>query len=120
MSKGYATAVKDAMAAKGYNILDLSTKLESAYEHIRKLTLGLAFPSRHLNVRICKILGLDAEDAWNLVVADQIAKKYGSRPDLDPRAVEMEPILRSLTAGQYRTILAFAQGLVAQNREVKK
>jgi hypothetical protein len=48
MPDEFGTAVLDAMQTKGYDLRRLSEKIETTYEHCRKLTLGMAYPSKYL------------------------------------------------------------------------
>lgn len=117
MKSGFAAALSDQMQAKGWDINKLSRELDVSYEFARRLTVGRTFPSRFMTKMICKMLGLDPETMWSLVVTDKITQKYGAVPGKNARFAELERLLPNITEDQYQTLLGMVEGWAGRNRK---
>jgi hypothetical protein len=117
MKSGFAAALSDQMRVKGWDIAKLAREIETSYEFARRLTTGQSFPSRLTLKHICKMLGLDQEKMWNLVVSDKITQKYGAVPGKSARFAELERLLPDITEDQYQTLLGMVEGWTTRNRK---
>jgi hypothetical protein len=117
MKSGFAAALSDQMKVKGWDIAKLAREIETSYEFARRLTTGQSTPSRFMLKGICKMLGMDREQMWTLVVADKIQQKYGSALHRHPRVSELEPLLPLISEDQYQTLLGMVEGWAGRNRK---
>lgn len=119
----FATALTERLEAKGMSIMDLAKALpnDTTYEHVRKLCRNEANPSRWILKDICKLLDLDEEEMWKLVVSDKIQKKYGNlvteMAGKEPRFVIVERLLPKITDEQFNSMLDMLQGWAKRNRK---
>lgn len=103
----FAELMREAMSKQNMDITALSSEIGTTYEHIRKLTLSMAFPSRLMLEKICKVLHMNLKEAEQFVVADRLKHKYGDIPEVlagkNPKFEEVvERILPKMTDEQYR------------------
>jgi hypothetical protein len=117
MKSGFAAALSDQMKVKGWDIAKLAREIETSYEYARRLTVGRSFPSRFMLKGISKMLGLDQDKMWTLIVSDKIQQKYGSLPGQNPRVSQLEPLLPDITEDQFQTVLGMVEGWAGRNRK---
>lgn len=119
----FASALTDKMEQTGTSIGDLAKKLDTTYEHTRKLTKALAFPSKFMLKQICELMKMNFKEQEQAVLADKLRSKFGTMPDViagkDPRFRELEEILPNLTEAQFDMILASATGMAEMNNKHK-
>jgi hypothetical protein len=119
-----ATALNARLEAKDWSVLHLTNTLGATYEHIRKIALGLAFPSKHLLVEICHVLDLDPRQMHKLMVADKIEKKFGTIPlelaGKTPRFARLERVLPHLSDEQFSSLMAIAEDMARRNLSQQK
>jgi lambda repressor-like predicted transcriptional regulator len=119
MKTGFAAALSDQMKVKGWDIARLHKELDVSYEYARRLTLGRSFPSRFMTKMICKMLGLDPEKMWALVISDKVTQKYGAVPGKNARFAELERLLPEISEDQFQTLMGMVEGWAARNRRPK-
>jgi len=118
----FAVALDDALEDRGRGMPWLAKQVGSTYEHIRKLSHSLAFPSQRLLKEICRALELNEEATWNLVVADKIEQKYG-RTVIAQKGTHktgryrvIERLLPRLTDEQFQDMVGMAKVWAQRNR----
>lgn len=117
----FAQAVQKRMDELNLSIKDLSDKTDSAYETIRKLVRGLAFPSKYMAHVIAKELDLDAKSLIDFANTDKLRHKLGNAPAiLAKKNPELEPIERLwgyLNSSQKKQIVDNVRSFARVNRE---
>lgn len=121
----FGVAMADAMQSKGVdNLRDLAAKVDSTYEHMRKLIKGMAYPSKHLLRTLCDVLDLKLSEMEKLVFADRIQHKYGKLPHLlSGKNPELDPIEKdwdALTDDQKEAAKVMIHAWATQNRRREK
>lgn len=109
-----------ALEQNNTSVRDLSGRIESTYEHIRKLIKGLAFPSKYMLDNLAKELkGFDRAEALLLVEQDKAQKKFknfhvmtGQNPELDP----IEKEWAYLSDEQKRNVITIVHAFAEQTR----
>lgn len=116
----FATILVDKLEAQQMSVMKLAEDLGRTYEHTRKLVRGLAFPSRYLLKDISKLLKLDDEEMWKLVVSDKIQTKYGGIPEelsgKTPRFTQVERLLPKITEDQFQSLMGMLEGWAKRNK----
>jgi transcriptional regulator with XRE-family HTH domain len=107
---------------KRITLRDLAEKVESTYEHMRKLVRGTAQPSKAMLKEICRALDLNFEDMRQLVEEDRMQRKYGDAVykmvGKDPRIGELESAgLGQLTDEQVKVVANMVQTFARGNRK---
>jgi hypothetical protein len=119
----FSHSMLERLEDKGHNVAWLAEQVDATYEHLRKIAKGIAFPSRRLLKDICRVLGLNEEDMWRLVISDKLRDKYGEIPTelagKSERMLKMERLIDKLTPEQFKILHGMAEGLVNQNRRTK-
>ncbi|HUQ92893.1 MAG TPA: helix-turn-helix transcriptional regulator [Bryobacteraceae bacterium] len=123
--KKYRTRVGEAIAAKmekvGMSILDLAVKVDTSYEHARRVVKGEAPPSDRLCRDISRVLEIPMETLSELMEQDRIRLRYGGvlpesitgkKPDMEP----LERVWDDLKPAQKENLVALAASMVRQNR----
>ena len=119
----FAAVVARALEDRGRGMPWLAKQVGSTYEHIRKLSHSLAFPSQRLLKEICRALNLNEEATWNLVVADKIERKYGRTVTAEKETGKtrrfhvIERLLPRLTEEQFQDLVGIATVWVQRNRK---
>ena len=118
----FAQALIAALHEKGMKDKDLAAKLEISYEYVRQMTLGKKLPAKLMLKEICRVTGLKPEAMQDLIVEDQLEKKYGKSfhkaIGKDPRAAELESSgLKTLNKEQFNMVLNMVEGLSKGNRK---
>ena len=119
----FAAVLADALEDQGRDMPWLAKQVGSTYEHIRKLSHSLAFPSQRLLKEICRALDLKEEATWNLVVADRIEQKYGRTVIAEKgtgkteRFLVIERLLPRLTEEQFQDMVGIAKVWAQRNRK---
>jgi transcriptional regulator with XRE-family HTH domain len=116
--------VSAKMEEMGISIKDLAYKVETTYEHIRRLVRGESVPSKHLLKPIAAVLGLEYRELSKVANADRIHKVYGDVPlelaGKDPSMYPLEQVWRFLTEEHQRDIIVMAQTFAKLDRQVRK
>jgi len=111
----FATALRDALEAKGWSILHFAQELDATYEHIRKMVHGLAFPSKHVLKLMAQKLDLDLAALTRMVTEDKLIRKFGSIPyeiaGKSKRVARAERVIESLTDDQFNMLMNIAEGM---------
>jgi len=93
---GLATLMKDRMAELDISLNDLAGRVGSTYEYARKLSRGLALPSKYMLRFLAEALELKLEDVEKVVVEDRIRMKYGEASlKVRGKNPALEPFLRA-------------------------
>ncbi len=115
----FAKLITERMAELNLSMAHVAQKLGSTYEHVRKLSKGLAYPSPHMLDHLARILRLDTEELGRTVVADKIRFKFGGMPALlagkKPDMQPLEETWDSLTQDQKDDLLFLARSMVQRN-----
>ena len=122
--KTYAENLRVAMKTKNnaqgrpLKIRELANMTGFSYEHIRKLRTGKYEAQkfsvgRDCNDLVCEVLGLDAEEMWQLAQREKFAQKTGYAPLQleDPEGREMSDIWGELDHEQRMTMLQVARSM---------
>ncbi len=120
----FAQAINDKMAELSLTLLELSDKTGASYEHVRKLSRGLASPSPLMLKEICEVLKLNRKDMERIVTADKIRAQFGKIPDeiagKNPEMTKLEQYWPNLTPEQKAGLEAQARTLIQLNRAAQK
>lgn len=112
------------MAEKKLDLHELADRVDSGYENIRKVIRSKGFPSRHVLKEIAKVLDLDFQDLYSLMVSDQLSKKFGDIPArLSGRNAELAPIEELwpyLTDEQKTQLISIAHVMASTNSPQKR
>ena len=85
--------VRAAMDEQGVSIKDLARKIDTTYEHTRRIVKGEGVPSKYVLKLICQELGIPYKEAERAATADRIKKRFGDIPlELSGKNPELEPI----------------------------
>lgn len=79
-SRLLASRIELAMKTKKLDIIGLSDKADSTYEHVRKIVRGFTFPSKFFLRILCDILDLDFMEMDRLLQIDKLVHRYGFIP----------------------------------------
>ncbi len=116
----FAEAITDAMEKRDMDLRALAKAIGSTYEHSRKLTHTLAYPSKVLLTKICKALHLDYEEMYRLVVEDKLKGRYHNLAaeiyGKNPRFESLERTAQKLTDEQLNLLVNIAKGMAKSNR----
>ena len=120
----FGQALLAVLEERKMTLRDLAARVESTYEHMRKLVRGIAQPSKLMLKEICVTLKLDFDEMVQIVEEDRIQKKYGGAAykmiGKDPRIGELETAgLRQLTDEQVKMVASMVQTLARGNRKVR-
>jgi transcriptional regulator with XRE-family HTH domain len=119
----FGQTVQKRMDEMNISIKDLSDRTGSAYETIRKLVRGLAFPSKYMAHFIATELNLDPQSLIDLANTDKLKHKLGNAPAIFAKKnPELEPIERLwgyLRKSQKKHIIETVRVWAKENRERK-
>ena len=120
VSSRFSDALEKHMNDKKISIRDLSSLVGITYEHARRITKGLAFPSPRLFKDVCEALKVKPGEWEKLLVADQMETKFGgvtaTLAGKNPAFVPFEKVLYKLTEEQRKAFLMQMNAVAAQNR----
>lgn len=109
-----------AMEKKELSIRDMALKMDTAYEHMRRIVRGESIPSKLMLRAICTLLEIDFHEAEKASTSDHITKKYGDIPaELSGKNPELTPIekaWRHLNEDQKRDAITMVQGWAKRNK----
>lgn len=115
-----AELIMEAMTDQGMSVRDLSIKVDTTYENIRRITKGESIPSKFVLKAICDALKLNYKEAERLANADRMVKKFGTVPmELAGKNPELEPLERIwkwLDDNQKQDLIMMAQGWAKRNK----
>lgn len=115
-----AEMMLQAMKEKSWDTGQTADKLGITYEHTRKLTKSLAYPSRLQLEKIIKVLDLDEHKANDALTSDRIRHKYGSLPKAmtgrSERVQRLERIVQRLSTEDFDRFVLIGEAL-ARARE---
>lgn len=115
----FGEALLSALRSRDLSIVDLARVMDITYEHGRKLSKGLAFPSKYLLRSLCDKLELNYLEMEKKVTADKIRKKHGTIPlelaGKDPRFENFEHVLVLLEDSQLEDLYVIAKAMVQRN-----
>jgi hypothetical protein len=115
----FAEALLDALKTRNLEMNEFSNLVEITYEHGRKLSKGLAFPSKHLLRTICTALDLSYEQMQRKVTVDKIRRKHGAvlleLAGKDPKFEKFEHMLRLLDDSQLQDLYLMARAMAQRN-----
>jgi transcriptional regulator with XRE-family HTH domain len=117
----FATALKDAVEESGMSLAELGQRVDSTYEHMRKLVAGRAFPSPNLLRSLAHELKADRQQWLEMIEADRLHKKYKTLPKqlkISPELEPFEAIIPLLSPYSRETLLAMAKTMLRQDRAV--
>jgi transcriptional regulator with XRE-family HTH domain len=86
-----------------------------SYEHVRKLLKGFPVGSREFNNEVCRVLGLDADEMWELAQRAKLEEKFKNL-DLPVQAPDdrFAALWRRLTEEDKRMIMRMVESLATQ------
>jgi transcriptional regulator with XRE-family HTH domain len=121
----FATQVSSALKRHGVSIVELGKKLGISYEHARKITGGIALPSRLLVEKTAQVLGIPAEQLEHAVERDRLSKNYSAKfvaevTGLSKRLALFEPLIESLSEEQVPAAYAMLEGLAKAAQALKQ
>jgi transcriptional regulator with XRE-family HTH domain len=113
----FSAALKSAIEASDMSLAELAEKVESSYEHLRKLVAGRAYPSLHLLRILATTLKADRDKWAELVEADRFYKDYKYLPKFMQQSPELEPfetVIPKLSPASRDSLLKMANVLLKQ------
>ena len=115
-----AEVITAAMNKRGMTLAQLKDELGTSYEYARKLSRGLAYPSRLMQREICRVLGLDAEQVRSLIEAKKLQNKYKHVPaellGRSKRVHTLEPLIDAITAEQFEVLYDLLIAMLRRNK----
>ncbi len=109
-----------ALAKNGMSLRDLAVQTDSTYEHMRKMTKGMAFATDVRLRQICKVLGLNFSEMQKLMTQDKMEKRFGKNAyamsSRDPRSAQFDQVIPHLTDEQVEMLLTQGRALMRSNR----
>jgi hypothetical protein len=118
-SRQLSEVITTRMEQLGIPARDLAITLEVTYESVRRIKNGFP-PSLPLLEKICGVLDLDFGEMAKLLVATQIAHKYGDLPDevagKDVTLLPVEKMWPLLTDEQKSGVITMINGWVKRNQ----
>jgi len=88
-----ALAIHTRMKEKGLSVHDLADAMDVCYERARTAVTGDSPPSKSLLHNICRVLQLDLEAPDEMLITEQMRRKYGRVPSrLAGRNPELQPV----------------------------
>lgn len=118
----FSTALKAAIEEADLSLVELAQKIDSSYEHMRKLVAGKAYPSIHLLRILANILKADKEEWAELVESDKLHAKYKHLPKFlnqSPAMEKFQPVIPRLTEENQDVLLQMARTLLKQQRPLR-
>ena len=115
----FAEALLSALKTRNLEINEFSKLVDITYEHARKISKGLSFPSKHLLRTICVVLDLSLEQMQRKVTIDKLRKKHGTVPlelaGKDPKFEKFEHLLLLLDDSQIEDLYLIARAMAHRN-----
>ena len=114
----FSSDLKRAVEESGLTLTELAQKVDSTYEHMRKLVAGRAYPSTHLLRAMASTLGADREEWSEMIEADKLFKRYKKLPKVlntNPKLEPFEAIINALNQEQIEAMLSMGKTFVRQN-----
>lgn len=111
----FGNALKGAVEASGMSLTQLAQKVDSTYEHMRKLVAGRAYPSVHLLRALANTLHADREKWSELIEADKLFRRYKNLPKFLNVSSTLEPfqaIVPRLSEANREVLLEMAKTLL--------
>lgn len=110
-----------AMADNNVDIRETAKRVDSTYEHIRKLVKGLANPSPYMLIKLSKALkGFNQNEAHKLVDLDKAQKKFkGNFNEMAGIPEDADAFLKDwayLTPNQKEMLTIQVSAIAMQNR----
>lgn len=122
-----ASMIVERMSALNLTSRELADRTSISYEHIRKLTRGLAYPSAKAIDALSKALKLSRGELERSAIADRLQLKYKDEPEKlrdvfekDPELIPLERVWKALTKEQKTSVITFARMLADQNARKRK
>ena|ERR1700676_3632852 len=115
----FAKALKAAVESADLSLADLAQRVDSTYEHMRKLVAGRAYPSTHLLRVLAQVLKADRQAWLQMIEADKLHKRYKTLPaqlKISPELEPFEAIIPLLSPHSRETLLAMAKTMLRQDR----
>jgi len=111
-------ALQRAIELRRISLDHLAQRVDSTYEHMRRLVRGLAYPSRNLLRSIAMVLGEDFEQLQNKLELDKLYERYGGIPKFlksEPRLpkqlqddfMKLSPCNREIAVATARILLKY-------------
>jgi transcriptional regulator with XRE-family HTH domain len=75
-----AARLDTRMKEKKIDLLSLSDKAGSTYEHVRKIVRGASYPSKFFLKVLCDVLDMDFAETDMLLQVDKLRQRYGFIP----------------------------------------
>ena len=112
----FGKTLEEAIENSGMSMNEVAGRSESTYEHLRKLVKSMAYPSKDMLRRLCKVLKLDFDNMSELVTLDKMQKQFGGNPiemaGSHPRELELRTLgLRELSESDYNVVRAMVKSL---------
>ncbi len=124
----YAENIRVAAKQMGLGITELSAQTGYCYEHIRKIWMGRTpkrkdvrlTVSRECNDLLCQLLGLPAEEMFELAEREKFAQKNGFAPVRlpDPLGLQLEEAWESLDDQQKEILVRTAKSFAVEHSMV--
>lgn len=88
----FGEEMQKRMDALGLSIRDVSDKLGSTYEYVRRMVRGMSLPSKYMIVNLEEILQWHRDEMRPLMVSDKIERQHGGIPaELAGKNPELAP-----------------------------
>ena len=109
------------LESKQITMVELSKQADITYEHARKLVNSLAYPSKYLAEKLCKLLEMNHQEVADAIMADKMKRSYGDAATLrmankPPRVEAIERYLSNLTPEQFDTVKDLLRVMDSKNR----
>jgi len=118
-----AQRINERLPELKMSLNDLAAKTGSTYEYVRKLSRGLALPSKYMLRVLAEAIGLKYDEMEKIVVEDRIRMKYGEASlKVRGRSLAMEPfekMVPQLDKAQREQIIGIMETWVKNNRKKK-
>ena len=115
----FGQMLASALDRKEMSVADLAARVETSYEHMRKLFKGTAYPSKELLRKVTRATGMNFEEAEEAAMRDRMEKKFGPAQvsgTIHPRMAAWEALIPQLTDAQNELLLSMVRGLIRETR----
>lgn len=105
---GERLSIREAARRTGYS-----------YEHVRKAYKGdTTYISAEFNSALCKLLGLDEDQMWRVVVKEKLAHRFGSTESVVSKGHRFDEIWAQLETPERDRLTDIAEGLLLARRAI--
>lgn len=116
----FGKAMEEALKKRHMTLSSFAESMGISYEHSRRLMKSLAYPSRALFEKVCRILELNPAHAKELLTADKLRYKYGDvqlkLAGRNPKTYDLETMIADLPPAQIELLKGIVRTMLDSNK----